>query len=196
MRGAASLCRALLLVLVIAGVFTQSSLAHTPKHSKSVLTDLDARLAFQKQVIRHDKHVIRFFTTHRWLVGKRSPYRSTAMRELRFHTAQMKWTQREMKETLASIRTREVRRLASASPVAAIQMVFGSYASQALAVARCESGLSVWATNGQYLGLFQMGSYARAAYGHSNTALGQARAAYNYFVASGRNWSPWECKPW
>lgn len=79
-----------------------------------------------------------------------------------------------------------------------IKTVFGSYGSQAVAVARCESGLSVWAGYGkhQYLGLFQMGSFARATYGHSNHAWGQARAAYRYFVASGRDWSPWTCKPW
>jgi len=81
------------------------------------------------------------------------------------------------------------------SPVAAIQAVFGSYAGEALAVARCESGLSVWASNGQYLGLFQMGSSERAHYGHGSTALEQALAAHRYFVAAG-GWGPWQCKPW
>lgn len=82
------------------------------------------------------------------------------------------------------------------SESSAICTTFGSYCSQALRVARCESGYSVWARNGQYLGLFQMGTYARARYGHSNNAWGQARAAYRYFIASGRDWSPWSCKPW
>lgn len=78
-----------------------------------------------------------------------------------------------------------------------IRAVFGArYDDQAVAVARCESGLSVWAKNGQYLGLFQMGSYARARYGHGNNAWVQARAAYHYFRDSGRDWSPWSCKPW
>lgn len=83
-------------------------------------------------------------------------------------------------------------------PQAAICHVFGSYCSQALSVARCETGgtFSVYAQNGQYLGLFQMGSYARSRYGHSWTAIGQARAAYGYFVDSGRDWSPWQCRPW
>ena len=80
-------------------------------------------------------------------------------------------------------------------PVAAIRFVFGPYADQALRVAYCESRYSTRAVNGQYLGLFQMGSSERATYGHSSTALGQARAAYRYFVASGRDWSPWACKP-
>ena len=77
-----------------------------------------------------------------------------------------------------------------------IRAVFGKYGSQAVAVARCESGLTIGATNGQYLGLFQMGSYARSRYGHAWHAWGQARAAYRYFVDSGRDWSPWSCKPW
>jgi len=79
---------------------------------------------------------------------------------------------------------------------AIIMKVFGRYGTQAVAVARCESGLTIGAENGQYLGLFQMGSYARGKYGHSWNAWGQARAAYRYFVDSGRDWSPWSCKPW
>lgn len=78
----------------------------------------------------------------------------------------------------------------------AICVTFGSYCSQALRVARCESGFNIWARNGQYLGLFQMGSHERATYGHGYNAWAQARAAYRYFVASGRDWSPWQCKPW
>ena len=79
---------------------------------------------------------------------------------------------------------------------AAICYIFGSYCSQALRVADCESGLSRNAHNGQYLGLFQMGNFARSTYGHSDTFLGQAIAAHKYFVASGRDWSPWSCKPY
>lgn len=73
--------------------------------------------------------------------------------------------------------------------------VFGRYCQQALNVASCETGgtFNVYAKNGPYLGLWQMGSYARAKYGHSWTPLGQARAAYRYFVDSGRDWSPWSC---
>ncbi len=77
-----------------------------------------------------------------------------------------------------------------------IRAVFGPYGSQAVAVARCESGLSVWASNGQYLGLFQMGSYARSRYGHTFDPWGQARAAYRYFRDSGYRWGPWTCRPY
>jgi len=77
----------------------------------------------------------------------------------------------------------------------AICTTFGSYCSQALRVAWCESRLHTWARNGQYLGLFQMGGYARSKYGHSSNANDQARYAFRYFVDSGRDWSPWSCKP-
>jgi hypothetical protein len=80
-------------------------------------------------------------------------------------------------------------------PTLAIRVVFGVYAEQALAVAWCESRWWAGARNGQYLGLFQMGEYARSRYGHSADPLGQARAAYAYFVDSGRDWSPWQCRP-
>ena len=81
--------------------------------------------------------------------------------------------------------------------VRAIYHVFGPYASQAMRVVHCETGgtYSVWASNGQYLGLFQMGSWERRTYGHGSNPWAQARAAHRYFVASGRDWSPWECKP-
>ena len=78
---------------------------------------------------------------------------------------------------------------------AVICKVFGSYCQQALRVSWCESKWYVWAGNGQYLGIFQMGSWERATYGHGSGAWAQAKAAHRYFVASGRDWSPWSCKP-
>lgn len=83
------------------------------------------------------------------------------------------------------------------NPVAAIRYVFGPHADAAVAVADCETGgtFDVNADNGQYLGLFQMGSWERATYGHGSTALEQARAAYRYFIAAGSDWSPWQCQP-
>jgi hypothetical protein len=75
-------------------------------------------------------------------------------------------------------------------PVSAICMVWNP-CGDALRVARCESGLSTRAQNGQYLGLFQMGSYARARYGHGSDAYTQAVAAHAYWEDAG--WSPWTC---
>lgn len=82
------------------------------------------------------------------------------------------------------------------TPAATIRRIFGKrYGVAAVKVARCESSLDPAARNGQYRGLFQMGSAERAAYGHGSTARAQARAARRYFNATGRDWSPWSCKP-
>lgn len=81
-------------------------------------------------------------------------------------------------------------------PSLAICSTFGDrYCGQALRVAYCESRFDTTARNGQYRGLFQMGSWERSRFGHGSTALEQSRAAYRYFKATGRDWSPWECKP-
>jgi hypothetical protein len=66
---------------------------------------------------------------------------------------------------------------------------------QAVRVAKCESGWSMTprAQNGQYLGMMQMGSYARSRYGHSSNPWGQMAAAYRYYRDAG--WSPWACRP-
>lgn len=77
----------------------------------------------------------------------------------------------------------------------AILETFGPYGKQALRVSWCESRWHTRARNGSHLGLFQMGSWERRRFGHSSTALGQARAAHRYFLASGRTWGPWVCKP-
>lgn len=78
--------------------------------------------------------------------------------------------------------------------VAAV-IAFGDYAGQALRVAECESGWSPGASNGQYQGAWQMGSSERDLFGHGPDFLSQAFAANRYFVASGRDWSPWSCRP-
>lgn len=95
-------------------------------------------------------------------------------------------------------------RVSLRDPEKAIRFVFGRHARDAIKVAACESGdkdgdLSphvVYASNGQYQGMFQMGSSERATYGHGMTPLAQARAAHRYFVATGRTWGPWQCRPW
>ena len=67
---------------------------------------------------------------------------------------------------------------------------------QAWEIAGCETGntYNIWAKNGQYLGIFQMGSFARSLYGHGWNVWDQAKAAHKYYVASGRDWSPWTCR--
>ena len=86
-----------------------------------------------------------------------------------------------------------VRAQRDGSPARIICSVFGAHCSEAISVATCESHLNIYARNGQYLGLFQFGSFARATYGFGWTALAQARAAYRYFLDAG--WSPWQCRP-
>ena len=97
--------------------------------------------------------------------------------------------------SLLSVSTRAYARSSRETVRAAITQVFGRYAQQALHVAWCESRWRTDAHNGQYLGLFQMGTFARGKFGHGHGAWAQARAAYRYFVYSGRDWSPWTCRP-
>jgi hypothetical protein len=87
-------------------------------------------------------------------------------------------------------------RVYSGSVTSAICAVFGNRCSEAIAVARCESTLNTGATNGQYEGLFQMGSNERSIYGGGSDVYSQVKSAYNYFVNSGSDWSPWSCKPY
>ena len=79
----------------------------------------------------------------------------------------------------------------------AVRDAFGSRWREAMHVAWCESRFKTWATNGQYRGLFQMGSHERAIYGHGPDPWSQARAAARYWRATGRDWSPWDwrCRP-
>lgn len=73
---------------------------------------------------------------------------------------------------------------------------------EAVLVAKCEAawywdeGRPQEARNGQYLGMFQMGKRERKLYGHGPDPWSQAIAAYRYYVFSGRDWSPWSCKPY
>jgi hypothetical protein len=180
-------------------LFAAPAAAHEVRRPAGPLT-LAQRLAYQRAVVRHDRHVVSFFQHHRWMLARYNPYRPSATRQLQFHRSQLRWTTIQLLKTQHAIELRNRRllaaRLRTSSPVQAIRRVFGAYWQQALAVARCESGLSVWAQNGQYLGLFQMGSSERSLYGHGATPYAQAIAAHRYFLASGRDWSPWQCKPW
>lgn len=73
--------------------------------------------------------------------------------------------------------------------------------NEAISVAKCEAGpywtwgIPAQARNGQYRGMMQMGSWERATFGHGPDPWKQAFAAHRYYVATGHDWSPWECKP-
>jgi hypothetical protein len=160
------------------------------------------QLARHVRTIRKSSSVVRFFEHHRWLL-KDERFRGEARRRLRAARRDLAAARADAARARARIersereaRERRVLMQASRSPVKAICYVFGDYCGQALRVARCESGYRTTAQNGEYLGIFQMGSSERRLFGHGSTALEQARAAYRYFLRSGRDWSPWSCKPW
>lgn len=170
----------------------------TPVIARASSADPAVELEKQLASMHKDTAVIRFFASHRWLLhdprfSKIAHERlSAAQRHLRLTRAKAAKARRELAQR------REIRHLASlnAHPRKAICHVFKDYCGEALRVAHCESRFSTRAQNGQYLGLFQMGSSERRRYGHGPTALQQSRAAHIYFVRSGRDWSPWSCKPW
>ncbi len=154
---------------------------------------LDERLQVKVAAARKFRGTIRFFENHRYLLGS-TPHRSTAAqaldraeRRLEQLTGTIAWLRR-------AIRERDHRRDAKLSPRAVICDVFGPDCDSAADVAWCESGWRTTAQNGQYLGMFQMGSHERSLFGHGPTAREQAVAARKYFVLSGRDWSPWSCR--
>jgi hypothetical protein len=156
---------------------------------------VEARLARKLAAARKARSVIRFFDNHRSLLSS-NEHRATAHTALRRAERRLARVTRTIAALRIVLRRREARRKALAPPKVAICDVFGRrYCGQALSVSWCESRHSTTAQNGQYLGLFQMGSYARQLFGHGSTARRQALAAHRYFVLSGRDWSPWSCKP-
>ncbi|HVM69556.1 MAG TPA: hypothetical protein VM204_06945 [Gaiellaceae bacterium] len=165
--------------LAVVALFTLTPAASAHLVTRPKADTLDARAVSQRENLAHARYVARHGN---------GPH-------VRWHREAARWLAQELAETEAAIEARRTRQLYSSSPIAAIRYVWGRHADGAIRVARCETGgtFSVYARNGQYLGLFQMGAYARARYGHSWTALGQARAAYRYFQDAG--WSPWQCRP-
>ena len=156
---------------------------------------LEARLAEKLAAARRYRSTIRFFTNHRTLLNS-AEHRTVSRVKLRHARRLLAKTVRSIAAIRRVLREREARRRAAMSPRVAICDVFGRYCDQAIAVAWCESRLLTTARNGQYHGLFQMGSAERRLFGHGWTAQQQAIAAHRYFVHSGRDWSPWSCKPW
>jgi hypothetical protein len=164
---------------------------HTKKIQRAAT--LDEQLERKLAALRKYRGTIRFFETHRSLLGssERQAQATSAVAHARQRVRRLTKTIAALQ---AGVRHREARRLEGLPPRAAICNVFRQYCRQAVAVAQCESGLSTTAENGQYLGLFQMGSYERELFGHGDSALAQAAAAHRYFVRSGRDWSPWSCR--
>jgi hypothetical protein len=178
------------------------------------LAELNRRLADQTSTVTHRRSVIRFFSSHRWLLAD-PRFARVARARLAVANASLERAKRRLAALRSTIAARErsqrrpaklarpakpkrERLLASTramTPQEAICNVFGGHCREALAVARCESRYQTSAQNGQYLGLFQMGDWARSNYGHGPTALAQAEAAYRLFVDTGKTWQQWSCQP-
>jgi hypothetical protein len=194
--------RALLVGLLAFVLVTQAAAAAMQAPSSATTTKaqtarktftLDEQLERKLSALRKYQGTVRFFETHRSLLSS-SERRTDATAAL----AYAKLRVHQLSKTVAALRRkihqRDARRLARLKPKAAICAVFGDDCQEAVGVAWCESHLSTTAQNGQYLGLFQMGSYERRLFGHGPTAHAQAIAAHRYFVRSGRDWSPWSCR--
>jgi hypothetical protein len=152
-------------------------------------------LSLDTRLERKHRSIVRFFANHRTLLNS-VEHRTAARTALRRAERRLARTVKNIAGIRRVLRRREARRLATAPPKVVICAVFGRrYCGQALSVAGCESRHRTTARNGQYLGLFQMGSSERRLFGHGSTARQQAIAAHKYFVLSGRDWSPWSCKP-
>jgi hypothetical protein len=160
-----------------------------------VARPLESRLARKLDAANKYRTTIRFFANHRSLLSS-TEHQANARTALQRTQRRLATVTRTIQAIRRLIRQRAARRAAARSPKGAICKVFGRYCRQAVAVAWCESRLEPHAQNGQYLGLFQMGSQERRLFGHGRTAHQQAIAAHTYFLSSGRDWSPWSCKPW
>lgn len=154
---------------------------------------IEAQLASQLAVIRRYRGTIRFFEKRPALLRSRR-HRAQAHAAVRRAERGLARATREASRLRTILAAREAERLAALPPQKAICVVFGRYCAQALDVAWCESRFQTTARNGQYLGLFQMGSHERRLFGHGRTAYEQSLAAHRYFVVSGRDWSPWGCR--
>jgi hypothetical protein len=154
---------------------------------------LDERLARKLAAARKYRGTIAFFKHHRRLLDTPA-HREDAVRTLERAHRRLAQLGPAIAALRRAIDARDARQRAAMTPRAAICDVFDTYCGEAVAVAWCESRLTTTAANGQYLGLFQMGSYERSLFGHGDTAHEQAVAAHKYFVLSGRDWSPWGCR--
>ena len=166
------------------------------KHARPL--SLDQRIAHVRRAVHRHRSTTRLYGNHPQLLeAKHRRASHAAVRRAQRDLARATHTLSSLERAAARRDARRLtRRLAKAPPKTAICQVFGRrYCRQALSVSWCESRHSTTAQNGQYLGLFQMGSHERHMFGHGHTAHTQAVAAHKYFVLSGRDWSPWSCKP-
>lgn len=183
------------LVTQAAAAAMQGDAAQAPRKAKvehRALT-LDVRLEHKVAALRKYRGTVRFLESHRSLLAS-SDRRAKARSSLAYARTRVRQLTKTVSALRMKVRAHTARKLAALPPRQAICTVFGPFCQEAVAVAWCESRLQTTAQNGQYLGLFQMGSSERRLFGHGDSARKQAIAARRYFVRSGRDWSPWSCR--
>jgi hypothetical protein len=165
-----------------------------PAAAQSTAT-LKRTIAEESRDVRQHRNVLRFLANHPHLLAPGSPDRPAALRLRAAHSAGLRTSLERLLAVRATLRRARAAarraRIHELPPAEAIRRVFGASWRKALAVARCESTLRTTARNGQYRGLFQLGSPERARFGHGESAYAQARAAHRYWVEVGRSWHPW-----
>lgn len=183
--------RYLAIILVsLLGLTVTSQAGATPRFlPHGTHLTVNQKVAYYERSIHKDQTAIAFIKSH---MDLRSLQMSS---NLAWYRAALHWHKNLLARWQAKLGPPHLGGVAGVQAI--IRYVFGFSGSQAVEVSRCETGGTFWpgSHNGQYLGIFQMGSSERARYGDYSDAYGQARAAYAYFLASGSDWSPWECQP-
>jgi hypothetical protein len=187
------LCACILVTQAAAAAMQGESAHASRKANVERMVTLDERLERKLAALTRYRGAIRFFESHRSLLAS-GMQQAEAKTSLAYAHKRVRQLTKVVTALRAKIRARDARKLAKVPPRKAICSVFGPYCEDAVAVAWCESRLDTSAQNGQYLGLFQMGSQERSLFGHGDSAHDQALAAHRYFVVSGRDWSPWGCR--
>ena len=107
--------------------------------------DLGAQLTRHLSTMKKDKQVLTFLQNHKWLFSD-PRFSASAKRQKRIHTLSLARTQKKAAAAKAALAHRQkVRRLAAyqaATPASVICRIFGAHCQEALAVSRCESGLT------------------------------------------------------
>lgn len=192
---------------ILVGWFATATFGAGLSPSTEVATPVEARGSPAPRRCESGRRAVSFYRQSTWRWQQLRGAHRLADRTPLIRHRSCRWVDRALAEWVGRSKAArgryEVHLRRLRDPDYAIELVFRSHSGEAKEVAACESGdkdgdLSphvVRARNGQYLGMFQMGSWERSRYGHGSTPYSQAVAAHRYFVASGGDWSPWACRP-
>lgn len=168
------------------------SLSSNPAHQRQLMAVRTTQQATQVHALRY---AIRWHRARTWHWQRSAGVRPTTTHYAERSTtslAFLKWINNLWQRRLTAAR-RQAARISSASVPALICRVFGSVCGAARSIAWTESRYRTWAKNGQYLGIFQMGSSERETYDTLpyTTAYNQIVDAHNMYLA--RGFEPWYC---